>query len=251
MAEFPEEPLNLPASEGFGCYPAYPGLKVKMAVMKKIGTRTKAICIVGCRFRVSTLRNFASSFFDYAGPRGDNDCLLALKILTAHATLQKTKELKKLQAIARLRHYTGLPYVYDNFTENSHHGRHLYFGLGVLGPSIEDIRLSSPTKTLPVHVVQKVVKSTLEALMYLLQSTFFTVVCISPIHSSRNYFRNLHIISVQCSCYTRQYHIFVGQERAHLDPIIATLPPCTVERKVIVDGLEYPIVRSQPLPYYS
>ena len=40
MSQFPEEPLNLPASEGFGYYPAYPGLKVKdgrYEVIRKLG----------------------------------------------------------------------------------------------------------------------------------------------------------------------------------------------------------------------
>ena len=102
---------------------------------------------------------------DYPHPRGDYD-YLALKILTTHATLQKSKELKRLKGVKRLleRSFSGLPNLHDHFFENSHHGRHLCFGLSVLGPSIEDIRLSLPTKTLPVNVVQKVVADTLESL---------------------------------------------------------------------------------------
>ena len=40
MSQFPEEPLNLPASEGFGYYPACPGLKLKEGryeVIRKLG----------------------------------------------------------------------------------------------------------------------------------------------------------------------------------------------------------------------
>ena len=37
--------------------------------------------------------------------------------------------------------------------------------------------------------------------------------------------------------------------KVHLDPVLATLPPCTIERKITVDGVEYPIVRSQPIPH--
>jgi len=108
------------------------------------------------------IAKFRVIFSDYPDASGDYG-FLALKILTAHATLQKTKELKSLQTVKQAR-YSGLPNLHDHFTENSHHGRHLCFGLSVLGASIEDLRLSSPTKTLPVHVVQKVVGSVLEAL---------------------------------------------------------------------------------------
>ena len=38
-------------------------------------------------------------------------------------------------------------------------------------------------------------------------------------------------------------------KKADLDPVLATLPPCTIERKVTVDGVEYPIVRSLPIPH--
>ena len=40
MSQFPEEPLNLPTSEGFGYYPAYPSLKLKEGryeVIRKLG----------------------------------------------------------------------------------------------------------------------------------------------------------------------------------------------------------------------
>ena len=123
--------------------------------------------MVGRRFKVCILRNFASYFLIILNPSGDFD-FLALKILTAHATLQKSKELKRLQSVKQLWNSTGLPDLYDHFTENSHHGRHLCFGLSIVGPSIEDISLSSPTtKTLPVHVVRKVIGSILEALNHL------------------------------------------------------------------------------------
>ena len=119
---------------------------------------------------MSILRNFASFFSDYPDPSASGDYgLLALKILTVHATLQKTKELKKLQAVKRSWNYTStsLPNLHDHFSENSHHGRHLCFALSVVGPSIEDLRQSLPTKTLPVHVVQKVIGSMLEPLEHL------------------------------------------------------------------------------------
>jgi len=41
----------------------------------------------------------------------------------------------------------------------------------------------------------------------------------------------------------------VGQTKTDLGPVIATLPPCTIEQKVTVDGVEYPIIRSKPIPH--
>ena len=40
----------------------------------------------------------------------------------------------------------------------------------------------------------------------------------------------------------------MGQTKTDLDPVIAALPPCTIEQKITVDGVEYPIIRSQPIP---
>ena len=40
MSQFPEEPLNAPAPEGFGYFPAFPGLKLdqnRYEVVRKLG----------------------------------------------------------------------------------------------------------------------------------------------------------------------------------------------------------------------
>ena len=117
--------------------------------------------------------------------------------------------------------------------------------LSVVGPSIEDIRLSLPTKTLPVHVVQKVVRSVLEALDDLHRNR--TVHC-GPytIYSFSNHIRNLDKL---LAVILDNIYVYVGERKTDLDPVIATLPPCTIERRVTVDGVEYPIVRSQPIPH--
>ena len=75
-----------------------------------------------------------------------------------------------------------------------------------------------------------------------------TVVRISPIYSSSNYI--LHVISpFKIAVIPDNICTYVSQEKVYLDPILATLPPCTIERRVTVDGVEYPIVRSQPFPH--
>ena len=71
------------------------------------------------------------------------------------------------------------------------------------------------------------------------------MVRISPIYSSRNYIKDLHNIVVTPD----NIYNSVSQSKEELDPLLATLPPCTIERKVTVDGVEYPIVRSQPIPH--
>ena len=198
------------------------------------------------------IAKFRITFSDYPNPSEDN--YLALKILTAHATLQKTKELKRLQAIKRMLHLTGgglrLPNLQDHFSEKSHHGKHLCFGLSVLGPSIEDLRLSLPTKTLPVHVVQKVVRSILQALGDLHHNRI--IHCgpyITHLFLQNFHIRNLHISLFNVAVILDNIRIYVAQRKVDLDPLIPTLPPCTIERRVTVDGVEYPIVRSQPIPH--
>ena len=172
--------------------------------------------MVGWRFKVCTLRNFLDHLFWLSrSPSGDSSFgLLALKILTVHATLQNTKELKRLQAVKRSWNYTStrLPNLLDHFSENSHHGRHLCFGLGVVGPSIEDLRQSLPTKTLPVHVVQRVIGSMLQPLEHLRWNgighcgPYIPHLFLQQLYLTRN-------IPVQNSCYTWQYlHLCVPRE---------------------------------------
>ncbi len=58
----------------------------------------------------------------------------------------------------------GYPNLYDTFVEKSHHGDHLWLVLDVAGFSYEHLRLLSPTKSLPRHIVQRGVAGVLEGL---------------------------------------------------------------------------------------
>ena len=125
-------------------------------------------------------------------------------------------------------------------------------GLSVVGPSIEDLRLSLPTKTLPVHVVQKVVGSILEALNDLHSHRIIhcgPYIIAHLVFLMKLYQKLTHIIPVNVAVIPDNIRIFVGERKDDLEPEIAMLPPCTIERKVTVDGVEYPIVRSQPIPH--
>ena len=71
-----------------------------------------------------------------------------------HETLKKPSiELEAIETATR-QAYTNL---YQVFTETSHHGNHLCLVLDVAGSSLEDLRLSSPTKSLSRHIVQRTV----------------------------------------------------------------------------------------------
>ena len=81
---------------------------------------------------------------------------------------------------------------------------------------------------------------------------WFTVVRILPIYSSINYIGNLPILFLfKTAVLPDNICTSVFQRKDDLDPLLATLPPCMIERKVTVDGVEYPIVRSQPIPPYD
>ena len=91
---------------------------------------------------------------------------MALKVLTVHATAKKSQELFTLQKIKGLHNY-DLPILRDNFVEKGHYGDHLCFALDVFGPDVDTFRQTSPTKSLDVYVVKKIIASILEPLITL------------------------------------------------------------------------------------
>jgi len=99
--------------------------------------------------------------------------------------------------------------------------------LDVAGPSCEDLRLTSPTKSLSRHIVQRALACVVEELIKLHKCGL--------IHGAVT---SSNIIS------------WIDASRESLDPDLAKLPPCTVERKVVIDDVEYPIVLSHPVSGY-
>ena len=73
-----------------------------------------------------------------------------------HETLEKLSNESNFEAleIATRHAYINL---YQVFTETSHHGDHLCLVLDVAGSSLEDLRLTSPTKSLSRHIVQRTI----------------------------------------------------------------------------------------------
>ncbi|KDR68141.1 hypothetical protein GALMADRAFT_272755 [Galerina marginata CBS 339.88] len=209
MSQFPEEPLHLGASDGFGYFPAYPGLKLnenRYEVIRKLGYGPK------------------SSTWLILDLTGDRE-YLALKILTAHITAQETNELQNLQIIQQAG-YFSLPRLNEHFVESSHHGQHLCLGFTVLASSVEELRLSSPTKSLPIHIVQKIVSDVAQQIL------------------------QLHACDMIHGAMIADNFRFIGsQTKEDLDDDLADLPPCVIERKIVVADIEYPIVLSQPVPH--
>ncbi|KAF8955829.1 kinase-like domain-containing protein [Flammula alnicola] len=209
MSQFPEEPLNLPSSEGFGYFPAYPGLQLnkdQYEIIRKLGYGPRSSAWLAMNSEIN----------EY----------LVVKIFTACETLQEPSyELDALEVAATAKEaYINL---YPTFTETSHHGKHLCLVLDVAGPSFEDLRLSSPTKSLPRHIVQRAIACAVEDLQKL-----------------HNMCGLIH------GAVTAGNLVFeIDASRAVLDRALATLPPCTIEKRISVDGVEYPVVRSHPVPY--
>jgi len=96
----------------------------------------------------------------------------ALKVLTASATRHNRgghyQELQALQAISEAVKPTNalhcLPELVDHFETTGPHGDHLCFVLRLRSTDVSSYRRSTPSRTLPLHDVKKVVLHTVYAL---------------------------------------------------------------------------------------
>jgi len=164
-----------------------------------------------------------------------------------HETLQKPpQELGALNAAAN----QGYINLYDHFDENSHHGTHLCLVLDVAGPSCEDLRVSSPTKSLSRHLVQRAVACVVEELQRLhkyglIHGGSYSV-HPSPFENPLIYTPTMYETAVTASNIVSDIDV----SRESLDPDLAKLPPCTIERRITIGEVEYPVVHSHPVPGY-
>jgi hypothetical protein len=129
-----------------------------------------------------------------------------IKILTAHETLQKPpQELNALNAAAN----QGYINLYDHFDEYSHHGTHLCLVLDIAGPSCEDLRFSSPTKSLSRHIVQRAIACVVEELMKLHKCGLIHggSYCVRPSPCQNPLILNLCADFGRDSRYTKQYRL--------------------------------------------
>ncbi|KAF8056924.1 kinase-like domain-containing protein [Lyophyllum atratum] len=208
MAQFPEEPLDLSMEQGFGYFAGYPGLLLKEGrykIIRKLGFGPRSSV-----WLASDLQSVSGLF-------------VALKLLTTHATAEKSQELSALQAISRLGPWDGLSILRDHFTEQSHHGEHQCFALDALGVDLDTFRQTSPTRSLKVHTVKKVIACAVEALIDL--------EALDIIHGALKADNLL---------------FWVSQRAVNVQPIADDSLPSDVHKEVTVDGKRYPVVRSEP-----
>ncbi|KAF8062421.1 kinase-like domain-containing protein [Lyophyllum atratum] len=216
MSQFPEEPLDLSTEQGFGYFAAYPGLLLKEGryeIIRKLGFGPRSSV-----WLASDLQSVSGLF-------------VALKLLTTHATAEKSQELSALQAISLGADSDNLPVLRDHFTEQSHHGEHQCFALDPLGPDLDTFRQTSPTRSLKVHTVKKVVASAVEALCD---------------------FEELDIIhggtkpDIATALKADNLLFWVSEGAVNVQPIVDASLPSGVQKDVTVDGKRYPVVRSEP-----
>ncbi|KAF8062423.1 kinase-like domain-containing protein [Lyophyllum atratum] len=217
MSQFPEEPLDLSTERGFGYFAAYPGLLLKQGrykVIRKLGFGPRSSV-----WLASDLQSVSGLF-------------VALKLLTTHATAEKSQELSALQAISRLGPWDGLSILRDHFTEQSHHGEHQCFALDALGVDLDTFRQTSPTRSLKVHTVKKVIACAVEALIDL--------EALDIIHGGTIPFLLWFTLKADNLLF------WVSQRAVNVQPIADDSPPSDVQKEVTVDGKRYPVVRSEP-----
>ncbi|PPR02727.1 hypothetical protein CVT26_009438 [Gymnopilus dilepis] len=138
---FPEEPLDLPPSEGGGYYPA--------SIHQTLdGGNYEVVRKLGYGPRSSTWLVFTPNDPGY----------LAVKIFTVAASERaQAVDLPVSQEVNKLSPGLRLPRFHGSFWERSSAGLHLCFVSNPCSTSIQHLRLSAPERRLPAHVVQRIV----------------------------------------------------------------------------------------------
>jgi serine/threonine-protein kinase SRPK3 len=143
---FPEEPLDLPPSEGGGYYPATIHQKLnvgRLEVVRKLGY----------------------------GPRSsvwlvwDGEDYFTVKIYTIAASEHaKTVELPILKVVHDLDASIRLPTYHDKFWEKTTAGSHLCLVLNPMSTTVRALQHDANHERLPVHAVQNIVLTVADAL---------------------------------------------------------------------------------------
>jgi serine/threonine-protein kinase SRPK3 len=151
-------------------------------------------------------------------------------------------ELEFLLAIKDAR-FSYLARLHDHFELTGPHGQHLCLVMNVLGPSVQTIRMSAPTRTLAVHSVKTIVALLLEGLTELHQ--------LGIVHTGETLFFHCCLRSSLCSQYFADIKadniLFqVDGEEAIIGPILAS-EPLAIEGTFELKGQSYSILHSQPI----
>ena len=145
---FPEEPLDLPPSDGGGYYP--------VSLYQKLdGGKYEVVRKLGYGPRSSTWLVF----------RSNRPAYFAVKIYTVAASERaRTMELPIAQEVDKLDPSLWLPVFHGSFWERSSAGSHLCSVTNPLSTSVRHLQLSAPKQRLPVHAVQRIVYFAADAL---------------------------------------------------------------------------------------
>lgn len=145
---FPEERLDLSITEGGGYYPATIRQPLKgdnYEIVRKLGygPRSSTWLVLDVR---------ENEYF-------------AIKIFTVAASEQaKSQELPMLKAAGKIDPSLALPFSHGSFWEKSDQGDHLCIVLNPLSTSAQDLLQESKNQRLPVHVVQRIIRTVADAL---------------------------------------------------------------------------------------
>lgn len=152
-------------------------------------------------------------------------------------------ELEILQVIMSSHRFSAvLPRLRDHFFIAGPHGVHLCLVLDLLSTDIGTFRLSSPTKTLALHIVQKVAGDVVQALKELHSiNVIHTGLYTSPL--SHLVTLTLHSTDVKPD----NILFWFSQTPEMIERELVEAP--LVEGHVSLAGKNYPIVRSQPIPH--
>jgi serine/threonine protein kinase len=174
---FPEEPLLKTLEQGAGFFPGQPGLVLgngKYRILRKLGwgqhSSTWLVDGFQCVQNLGKSPYKCSFLMSQLSLRFTPKRYFAVKILTAEATHSHhagyMHELELLDSIKDIR-FRFLPCLRDDFELSGPHGQHLCLVMDLLGTSVQTLRMSTPTKTLPVHGVKMIVALLIESLIHL------------------------------------------------------------------------------------
>lgn len=101
----------------------------------------------------------------------ERDSLMAVKILTGHATTLNKRgqfdEAAMLRKAAALDKNAFLPFLMDDFEILGPHGTHIALVLTLLTTDIGQFRRTAPNQRLPLHTVKMIISCVMSALVEL------------------------------------------------------------------------------------
>ncbi|KAH9846187.1 kinase-like protein [Lenzites betulinus] len=229
-AAFHEEPYTLSTEEGpYGYFPMRMGQtldKGRYEVVRKLGYGTN------------------SSVWLAKEAKPDGHRYVALKMLSAYATLVEREDLSHEIAVAKSmysfqktdRAHPGHKHcaiILRHFVEHSAHGKHLCSVLIPYGTSLDDLLETSPTGRLPLPAVKTITRQVLLALSFLeykLQRVHTDVKAANILHHPR-------APTEQIDRFLADSPVQMYVDTPPLDPRISPEP--------------IPALRSQPLPNFG